>query len=190
MDTTDFWNLVEAARTDSSGSEEAVAQSLVDRLAASSKLEILEYHHEFERLHAAIYRWDVWSAAYLIGGGCSDDSFIDFRAGLIAQGRDWYERAAACPDTLADHPDVIAAARAGRDEALFNEPFNYAAASAYMRIAGISTGSVFYDDYHEFHHRQPRPEPTDMGEDFNFEDHAQMRARLPRLASLYLDPRS
>jgi hypothetical protein len=43
---------------------------------------------------------------YLIGGGCSDDGFIDFRAGLIAQGRDWYERAAASPDDLADHPDV------------------------------------------------------------------------------------
>jgi Protein of unknown function (DUF4240) len=189
MDTTDFWSLIETARTGSSGSEEAVAQSLVDRLAATSKLEILEYHHQFERVHSAIYRWDVWAAAYLIGGGCSDDSFIDFRAGLIAQGREWYERAAACPDTLADHPDVIAAAHASHNEALFNEPFNYAAPSAYMRITGISTGSVFYDDYREFQRQHPHPEPTNMGEAFDFEDHAQMRARLPRLSGLDLDPR-
>ncbi|MFJ4014481.1 hypothetical protein [Streptomyces sp. NPDC090026] len=25
---------------------------------------------------------------------------MDFRAGLIGLGRDWYEKAAACPDTL------------------------------------------------------------------------------------------
>jgi hypothetical protein len=37
----------------------------------------------------------VWAAAYLIGGGCSGDAFIDFRAGVIAQGRDWYEKVAA-----------------------------------------------------------------------------------------------
>ncbi|MEU1251459.1 DUF4240 domain-containing protein [Micromonospora arida] len=41
--------------------------------------------------------WDVWAAAYLIGGGCSDDSFIDFRAGVIALGREWYERVLASP---------------------------------------------------------------------------------------------
>ena len=34
---------------------------------------------------------------YLIGGGCSDDAFTDFRAGIIAQGRDWYEKVAASP---------------------------------------------------------------------------------------------
>ncbi|MEV7233888.1 DUF4240 domain-containing protein [Streptomyces sp. NPDC051020] len=83
-----------------------------------------------------MYRWDVWAAAYLIGGGCSDDSFMDFRAGLIALGRDWYERAAACPDSLAEHPAVIAAAEAQEDEAVFYEDVNYAASGAFKRIAG------------------------------------------------------
>ncbi|MFD6821443.1 DUF4240 domain-containing protein [Streptomyces sp. NPDC060085] len=56
------------------------------------------------------------AAAYLIGGGCSNDSFMDFRAGLIALGRDWYEKATADPDSLADHPAVIAAAAVHSDE--------------------------------------------------------------------------
>ncbi|MFE6038244.1 DUF4240 domain-containing protein [Streptomyces sp. NPDC056452] len=46
-----------------------------------------------------------------MGGGCSDDSFTDFRAGLIGLGREWYERAAACPDVLAEHPAMTAALR-------------------------------------------------------------------------------
>jgi hypothetical protein len=67
---------------------------------------ILEYQERFGQAHAALYRWDVWAAAYLIGGDCSDDSFIDFRAGIIAQGRDWYEKTAASPDNPASHPAV------------------------------------------------------------------------------------
>jgi hypothetical protein len=47
--------------------------------------------------------------AILIGGGCSGDSFTHFRTGLIAQGRDWYHRAAASPDSLTGHPAVAGA---------------------------------------------------------------------------------
>jgi hypothetical protein len=49
----------------------------------------------------------VWGAAYIIHGGCSDDAFWDFRAGLIALGRTRYESALARPDTLAAIPDVV-----------------------------------------------------------------------------------
>ncbi|EKC76209.1 hypothetical protein LEA_04821 [human gut metagenome] len=34
--------------------------------------------------------------------GCSDDGFIDFRAWLIAQGKEVYMNALRDPDTLAD----------------------------------------------------------------------------------------
>jgi len=54
-----------------------------------------------------MYRWDVWAAAYLTGGACSDDAFVDFRAGIIAQGHGWYEKVAASPENLADHPAVV-----------------------------------------------------------------------------------
>ena len=49
----------------------------------------------------------MWAAAYLTGGACSDDAFIDFRAGIIAQGHGWHEKLAASPDILADHPAVV-----------------------------------------------------------------------------------
>lgn len=51
-----------------------------------------------------VHRWDEWAAAYQIGGGCSDDVFSDFKAGLVALGSDWFERVAADPDELASHP--------------------------------------------------------------------------------------
>jgi hypothetical protein len=57
------------------------------------------------RIEAAVMA-RVWGAAYLIHGGCSDDGFADFRAGLIALGRTRYEDAVAKPDSLAAIPAV------------------------------------------------------------------------------------
>lgn len=194
MDITEFWAIVDAARLGAAtlpgDPREAVATALTDRLAATSKQTILEYQERFDELHAAIYRWDVWAAAYLIGGGCSDDSFMDFRAGLIAQGRDWYERAALSPDSLADHPDVIAGARKRHDWALFCESANYAGPNAYERVSGDEDDCTFYDDFKEFQAARTPAEPIDMGEDFDFDDAAEMHTRFPRLAALYLRPKT
>ena len=55
-------------------------------MATRTRQDILQYQERFDEVHAALYRWDVWGAAYLIAGVCSDDSFVDFRAGLRAQG--------------------------------------------------------------------------------------------------------
>ena len=84
----------------------------------------------------ALYRNDLWAAAYLIGGGFSDDGFIDFRAGLIAQGRDWYNKAAAAPDSLADHPPVAGVGHPRAGNPLFYEEVNYVASRAFERVRG------------------------------------------------------
>ena len=185
MDINAFWDVIETARrTGSQGG--SFADALVDQLAGRSKQDILEYQERFDEVHDAVYRWDVWAAAYLVGGGCSDDSFIDFRAGLISLGRDWYEKAVACPDSLAGHPMVIAAAGLDRDDALFCEEANYAAPEAFRRV----TGGV-EDFYEAWRHYQESlgalaERSAEMGEDFDFDDPQEMHRRLPRLASLCL----
>ncbi|MGW2725340.1 DUF4240 domain-containing protein [Streptomyces sp. NPDC001492] len=186
METDEFWNIIETARS-RTGDGRAFDEVLVDLLADRGKRDILEYQECFDELHGAIGRWDVWAAAYLIGGGCSDDSFMDFRAGLIALGRQWYERAAAAPDSLAEHPTVITAAPNG-DYVLFYEAVNYASAYAFKRITGDEED--FYEAWDQ--HCAARPDPehdsVDMGEDFDFDDPDEMHRRLPRLAALYLTP--
>ncbi|MFH8381457.1 DUF4240 domain-containing protein [Kitasatospora sp. NPDC018058] len=167
-------------------SRRAFAEALVDQLARLSQEEILAYQERFDEVRGAVYRWDVWAAAYLIGGGCSDDSFMDFRAGLIALGRDWYELAAAGPDDLADNPAVIEAAARDDDYVIFDEDVNYAAGSAFERLTGDA------DAFHEAwkrHRAGQDPDAAlepDMGEDFDFDDADEMHRRLPRLAALYL----
>jgi hypothetical protein len=120
VDIGTFWGIIETARV-SAALGRPVHWCLARHRAALTEQEILEYQERFDEVHGALYRWDVRAAAYLIGGGCSDDSFIDFRAGLIAQGRDWYDQAAVCPDSLAGHPAVTAAAGPAWDRPLFDE---------------------------------------------------------------------
>ena len=185
MNRDRFWTVIESARTSAAASGSPFDESLVDHLSGCPAQEILEYAERFDELHGALYRWDVWAAAYLIGGGCSDDSFMDFRAGVIASGREWYERTALNPDALAEHPDVVEAARAQSDEALFYEDVNYAASDAFQRLTG--SRDAFYEAWAAYRSAGGQGGgATDMGEDFDFDDAEEMHRRLPRLARLYL----
>jgi len=178
----DFWGIVEAARAD----DKAFHEALEDRLAERSAEEICAFQARFDELDAAVCRWDVWAAAHLIGGGCSDDSFADFRAGLIALGREWHERVRRSPDALADHPAVIKAATDGEGYPVFYEQAGHAAAKAYERITGKDEHDFYeaVDEHRDSH--DPDEDEADMGEEFDFDDDAEMRARLPRLAELFL----
>lgn len=174
MDAGRFWEIIETARA-SARRDRPFHEALTDHLATFTEQDILEYYERFEKMHGALYRRDLWAAAYLIGGGCSDDSFIDFRAGLIAQGHDWYHKAAA-PDSLADHPAVAGARHPRCDNPLFYEEVNYAASAAFQRLSGDE--QVFWDALAA---RGPRDGLAELGEDFDFDDDQEMRRRLPRL---------
>ncbi|MQY15148.1 hypothetical protein SRB5_53260 [Streptomyces sp. RB5] len=189
MDTNEFWQLIDTARANATTGK-TVGEALVDLLADRSKEDILGYQERFDEVYGALCRWDTWAAAYLIGGGCSDDSFSDFCAGLVAQGRDWYVKVLANPDSLAEHPVVTAAAAAGEDMPVefFAEDANFAAVAAYERLTGDEES--FWEDWDTYRAGQSPAEddPGSMGEDFDFDDPNEMHRRLPRLAALCLPP--
>ncbi|POX63211.1 hypothetical protein C3492_13445 [Streptomyces sp. Ru62] len=180
-----FWHVVDTAKDSDKPLDIAVA----DHLSALPAKEILAFEHCLSRLRDAVYRWDVWAAAFLVGGGCSDDRFSDFTAGLVALGRAWYERAAACPDALAEHPAVRTAADAGDQDVIFDEDFNFVASRAYERMTGDS--DAFWEAWEAYADARSSTEEEveeGMGEPFDFGDAQQMRRRLPRLAALHLGP--
>lgn len=93
MDPERFWQLIEQADTPG---------ALHELLGALPEPDLVA----FERLHDEAvdraYDWGVWGAAYVINGGCGDDTFMDFRAYLVSLGRAIYEAALADPDSLAE----------------------------------------------------------------------------------------
>jgi hypothetical protein len=65
-----------------------------------------------------------------------------------AQGRDWYQKAAASPDSLAGHPTAASTVHRPWDNALFYEEVNYAASYAFERVSGDDHG--FYDAWDRY----------------------------------------
>ncbi|HEV2088961.1 MAG TPA: DUF4240 domain-containing protein [Cryptosporangiaceae bacterium] len=132
MDETRFWQLVEATRPDTGFTGQEAAERHIEALAVALESvgpeDLIAFDRIFCRLHDAAYRWDLWGAAYLIESGCSDDDFVYFRTGLIAQGREVYERALADPETLAALPHV--------EDLVAYEEFAYVADEVYEQKTG------------------------------------------------------
>jgi hypothetical protein len=126
MDAPTFWNLIATSKEAGRDDVDRQIEVLTETLATLPPEEIVAFDRTFRALMATAYRWDLWAAAYIINGGCSDDGFEYFRAWLIAQGERVFRDALSDPETLVDRADPDAEA----------EGMLYAAATAYESRVG------------------------------------------------------
>jgi hypothetical protein len=171
MEWKQFWRIIEQAyRPDGPDHFEALKEEL-DRF---KWFEVVAFQARFDEAMAAANLIDLWGAAYLIQGGCSDDGFRDFRCWLIGRGRHAYEAALKNPDSLADILDGDPVDGFGLD-------------AAAVRVYEAKTGmSDFYERLDREEEDLPPPPPE--GVDWDFEDEEEMKRRFPRLCHLYLNP--
>ncbi|WP_412739722.1 DUF4240 domain-containing protein [Krasilnikovia sp. MM14-A1259] len=175
MRTDDFWAVIGRATADRPGTPGEVADRAVAELAGRDPQEIIAWARHLDKVMAASATEDLWAAAYLINGGCSDDGFDHFRGWLIAHGRDVLARAVRAPDSLSELPSVQAAARTG---AVFEaEEVLCVPAQAYERATGSALPASPAPP--------GRPDPAQL---WDFDDEDEMHRRLPRLSTLFLAP--
>lgn len=93
-----FWELIDHGLADQTMGERL--DTLPERLALFKPAAIRKFDQILREMDNAAYRTDVWALAYLLQGGCSDDSFDAFRGWLILQGRDVFEATIAAPDAF------------------------------------------------------------------------------------------
>ena len=91
-----FWELIGDAHNDATLVERL--EVLPERLALFKPSAIRKFDLILREKDNEAYRSDVWALAYLLQGGCSDDSFDAFRGWLILQGREVFEGTLASPD--------------------------------------------------------------------------------------------
>jgi len=127
----EFWEVIDQARARGTSCAEC-AHELEGILSKSSSIEIETFARAQDDLMRASYRWDLWGAAFVINGGCSDDGFDYFRGWLMLQGRDVWEAALRDPESLVD---LSFEGDADCEDAL------YAASKAYEAVAGRSLPS-------------------------------------------------
>src|SRR5215813_6834151 len=100
MPADKFWQIIErAAKADHD--PDAHIEALRMELRELSLDEIISFEVAFRRYLNEAYTWDLWGAADVIHGGCSDDGFEYFRRWLVTRGRAAYEAALTDPDSLA-----------------------------------------------------------------------------------------
>ena len=168
MDIAQFWTLVESSKAASRGSFDRHIELLAKHLSALTPEEIIEFQRIFDDLTDRAYSWDLWGAAYIIGGGCSDDGFTDFRSWLISMGRETYTRALTDPESLAD----IVLGPGGEEDSFFEE-FGYVATQVYEAKTGRPL------DYPRTAH------PAEPSGRKREEDRDELARRYPRLSSQY-----
>ena len=103
MTIDEFWDIVERVHASAPHDMAAKCLSLEKELLQLPVEEILAFERHFGECFARANQWDIWGAAYVIHGGCSDDGFTDFRSTLISLGRRPFEAALADADSLAKY---------------------------------------------------------------------------------------
>ena len=175
MRTDDFWAVIGHATADRPASPAEVAKRAAADLAVRDPEEIIAWARHLDKVMVASGTQDLWAAAYLINGGCSDEGFDNFRGWLIAHGRETLARSVRSPDSLADMPAVRAAAENG---AVFEaEEMLSIAAEAYLQVTGSGLPSG--------ERSVIRPDAAEL---WDFDDEEEMSRRLPRLSALFLEP--
>jgi hypothetical protein len=127
MDEKTFWKLIESAKTASGANHNARPISLEALLTTLQLDDLSAFQRRYESYLLQANRWDLWGAAYLMNGGCSDDGFKYFRDWLISEGRSVYDSALANPESLEIFP---------RREYFELELFGYAASEVFARKGG------------------------------------------------------
>jgi len=172
MNVEQFWKLIESSRRgfDPARLDGNMQQQLEELRRLLSKLppeEIIDFRNHLLAQMDAAFHWDLWGAAYLIAGGCSDDGFADFRGWLISMGRRVFEDAVSHAESLIDVVDAPGI------EDVFFEEFQYLPAQVYEELTGqeIPTASGQ-------HPVEPAGEPWG-------DDEEKLARRLPRLWARY-----
>jgi len=97
MSKQEFWALIDQSKRATEDTDEQLdkLRELLGRLSAD---EIISFDFHLNEAIRDAFRWDLWAAAYIINGGCSDDGFDYFIGWLIAQGHRYYEASLADPN--------------------------------------------------------------------------------------------
>lgn len=98
MTEEQFWNIIDNSDK---------GENLYELLKNFDKDQLYGYTYWWDYFNAISYKQDLWAVAYVVMGGCSDDSLDYFRFWLVAQGKEIFYKALEDADTLCDVFDEL-----------------------------------------------------------------------------------
>ena len=104
MDEDQYWRMIETSLKNSHDGD-SQRENLIMQLEHLDPVDIIRFRLRTDKLLYDTYTSEMWCAAYLLNGGCSDDGFEYFRLWLVSRGKDVYEAAKENPDWLVTQLD-------------------------------------------------------------------------------------
>lgn len=101
-----FWELLATAKNIGEDPDEQL-EWLISHLSKKSVKDIVMFDYIFNKNYYKSYTSNLWAAAYIIMGGCSDNSFDYFRAWLLFLGKDYYEKIINNPEEIVPHLKIL-----------------------------------------------------------------------------------
>ncbi|MGE0118652.1 MAG: DUF4240 domain-containing protein [Dongiaceae bacterium] len=123
-----FWSIVDGVNNSASGDMRLKCELLATALRGLPAADVARFCIHFDECDDRAFSWELWAAAHIMGGGCSDDAFANFRATLISLGRRTFEAVVAAPETLTDIEID--------PEQAFYEGYQYVAMTVYEEMTG------------------------------------------------------
>ena len=173
MNESQYWKNIDEAITNTNN-ERQFLDHLTLNLETLTPKEIVGFRLRTDVLLTESYSSELWCAAYIMNGGCSDDGFEYFRCWLISNGQEMYEAALNNPDSISHYI---------QDERAYYqlEEFWYVANTAFSN----RTGKELYDyiDYDKFNQGEGHYE----GNEFTWSEDSpeSMKAICPNLYALF-----
>ena len=171
-----FWLLLEKCKEHGEDSDEQM-EWLTTHLSKKPIIDIIAFDAILNKHYAASYTSDLWAAAYIMMGGCSDDCFDYFRAWLLYLGKDDYYAAIEDPETLLPLLKTLE----HQEEMPQLEEFLSVAAEAYEEKTGQD-----FDEYLKLYDQLIQEDyHRDIDLDWDEEDEEGLQEMFPKLWEAY-----
>jgi hypothetical protein len=123
-----FWSIVDGVNNSSGGDMRLKCELLATALRGLPAADVARFCIHFDECDDQAFSWELWAAAHIMGSGCSDDAFANFRATLISLGCSTFESVVAAPEALTDLEID--------PEQAFYEGYQYVAMTVYEELTG------------------------------------------------------
>ena len=99
LDETIYWDIVEKSLKHKNNQDDQ-EKFLVKEIEKLSPKEMIGFRLRTDKFLYDTYNSEMWCAAYIMNGGCSDDGFEYFRNWIISRGKEVFYKAKKNPDSL------------------------------------------------------------------------------------------
>lgn len=140
LDEETYWGLIDNSLKNTTNQEDQEI-FLIEEIEKLTPQEMIGFRLRTDKLLFDSYNPELWCAAYIISGGCTDGGFEYFRCWLISQGKEVFYKVKSNPDALINQ--VIE-----NKESYEFEGFWYVAMNAFKNTTGQDLYA--YIDYDTF----------------------------------------